>query len=891
MVLGLIGLYAPAIPFALPKITERKIKVLKLKLIAPLVIFIAFSGCKLRIDTPSGGEVRTVSGAYSCGSNQSCEIDVSDVYFREAFLAVPHDGYRFEKWKKKNRSFCSDGADRFRSNCELSSAPLAQSPDFMDLLASDTEFYLEPIFVREAVGESDNPSSSEAWVVGGDYKLPSIGVLHQMTRTYERIPLVDSRGGDREEIGLITEWQAEFLATGRNRDLIIEQADVWLGAPWCDFETMRAPYWKDGQYSLSFSHTPNLFFLPYLITGNKKYVAPMECQYRIYHEWLQREPVGEPMGWLTGRDMAWQLRNLGQLAFIEQRGDTEEKFYVDALERTRVKINERMSLPYESEFHVLGENQLSNADQWSGWFESFIGVTINHIINLGFDEWLPVAQWHFRHLEMRCGGKWSFKACDNDHVSLKAGATWANTHPYDIDRQSCYDAAPADELMPFKCGNVFMTFADRAQNARSWAAMAAANGIVGAQELYNRLDEQILKRGGTKWFKYNMVFPEVVNPGVAPTVPKTEETVEGKPNLTATNPAALLNATPGSWIEIPDSKIVDVLPPESFSQPIRYIVGPRAITAAWNGAVFNTHLQRLDIFASGGHGDYCGNEYLGFSLKTLQWELVDGPSDLTDFDLKSGTVKSDSSGQMGFAPDGKPISRHTYGGQVYHPRLKKSFMFGGSLCSGSGRPDDRWWSVTPDANYTQLGGEGAWTSLGLSANYDPTTNKIFLTLSGHVTEYKPSTNVMKRTTNDGSNGAWGQVAAIDPTRNNLFVFGHYNPANSASGAFVYHTRKKTKTPITLTGDLSIVERTGIGLEYVAELDRYVAWIEGSDLYFVHPETFHITRYETSGMPPTSSSPNGVYGRFAYSAEYGGFVVVTETSDNVFFLKLPGKGEV
>ena len=94
--------------------------------------------------------------------------------------------------------------------------------------------------------------------------LPEIAALTQHTPVYDRPIIVDGRPGDREEIGLFTEWQSELLATGRNRDLIIQQADSMLDAPWCDYDAMKMPPWKGGKYAVSFSHLPNLYFLPYL---------------------------------------------------------------------------------------------------------------------------------------------------------------------------------------------------------------------------------------------------------------------------------------------------------------------------------------------------------------------------------------------------------------------------------------------------------------------------------------------------------------------------------------------------------------------------------------------------------------------------------------------------
>jgi hypothetical protein len=334
--------------------------------------------------------------------------------------------------------------------------------------------------------------------------LPRIGLLNQTTRETTRPMVMHGAGGDRHEIGLFTEWQSEFLANGKHRDLIIAQADSVLNAPWCDYAAMTQPFWKTpkGKYSLAFTHTPNLFFIPYLLTRDKKYIAPMECQYETFHQVFPPHDIeGAPLPWVTGRDLAWQLRNLGELAYLQKLGVTKKKIYVEALELTRRKLIANMSKPIEKEFHVLGKNQFSNSDLWSGWFEGFIGQTINHIVQLGFDDWLPIAQWHFQHLLWRCGGKWPMKACDNDHVI--PNGTWEATDPFNETRMPIYRTLPNDQLAPIKVGDQFMTYDDRAQNARGWAALAASNCIPGARELAEKLQGLIDRRGGERWYKFH----------------------------------------------------------------------------------------------------------------------------------------------------------------------------------------------------------------------------------------------------------------------------------------------------------------------------------------------------------------------------------------------------
>mgnify|MGYP001118385221 CR=1 FL=1 len=131
---------------------------------------------------------------------------------------------------------------------------------------------------------------------------------------------------------------------------------------------------------------------------------------------------------------------------------------------------------------------------------------------------------------------------------------------------------------------------------------------------------------------------------------------------------------------------------------------------------------------------------------------------------------------------------------------KRVYLFGGGKAEGNAKMKEL------------LGGKGAWTTLGNAAEYDPVSHNIWLTDSGNIIEYDVASNRKIRRTNNGSNGRWGQMSAIDPSRRLLFVFGHFSPGNSASGAYTFHLDTGVMKPVSLTGDLTIIERPGVGLE-------------------------------------------------------------------------------
>jgi len=329
-----------------------------------------------------------------------------------------------------------------------------------------------------------------------------------------------------------------------------------------------------------------------------------------------------------------------------------------------------------------------------------------------------------------------------------------------------------------------------------------------------------------------------------------------------------------TWIQIPNTQLKNTVGPESYEQPIRGIIGPRGIVDAWNGAVWNENEQHLDIIAAGGHGDYCGNEYYRFDLDDQTWTQVVPPSDLQGYDEQSGIT-----------PDGRPASRHTYQQQVFVPKTNKTYMFGGSICSGSGHGDNKIWSFSPNGKHELLGAIKGYASLGGHALYDSISNLIFLVKRGHVYQFDIATNEMLDLTKKEADWDWGTSAAIDVERRIIFAFGHRH-------SWIFNLKSGTKQKISPTGDFTLINRKGVGMVFVKSIDRYVIWSGGNILYFVNPETFNFVPMNTDGTAPKENI-NGVYGRFQYSEKYGGFIVVSQYNEDVFFLKLeiyPKKSE-
>ena len=329
-----------------------------------------------------------------------------------------------------------------------------------------------------------------------------------------------------------------------------------------------------------------------------------------------------------------------------------------------------------------------------------------------------------------------------------------------------------------------------------------------------------------------------------------------------------LDVTRGwEWVRIPDTKLIDVLPPESFTQPINKTTGPGAIVGAWSGGAFDTKRNRLMVIG-GGHQDYCGNEWLAFDLNESRWILLSGPSDLTDYDDTSGRT-----------PDGNPASRHTYGGLTYIPSTDRLLMHGGALCNHSGTPDNRWWLGDPaDGTWSFGGGNKGWT-LGYSSAYDSHSDLVYVFRRGPLYSYEFESNSWNRLTTHGDIGKSNLSSDIDPERRKLLLIGQ-------GKMLVFDLTSKKRTSLKHHNDHPVVAANAPGLAFVRKIDRYVAWSGGQSIYLIHPETWAIQSIETSGAAPQMAAKNGTFGRFRYSPDSNGFILVNSVKDDVFFLTLP-----
>ena len=103
-------------------------KISKILAVSALGLFLA--ACKIKVIVPEGGAVRTESGAIECAAGKTCNVNVTDIFFNEVFVAHPDDGMEFSGWKKRDRGFCGGSTEPCTLTTEASKMLLDATEKF-----------------------------------------------------------------------------------------------------------------------------------------------------------------------------------------------------------------------------------------------------------------------------------------------------------------------------------------------------------------------------------------------------------------------------------------------------------------------------------------------------------------------------------------------------------------------------------------------------------------------------------------------------------------------------------------------------------------------------------------------------------------------------------------
>lgn len=339
--------------------------------------------------------------------------------------------------------------------------------------------------------------------------------------------------------------------------------------------------------------------------------------------------------------------------------------------------------------------------------------------------------------------------------------------------------------------------------------------------------------------------------------------------------------------------------------------GPFAGTAgrisghlAYSGAALRSEGSWLLVFG-GGHADYSGNDVLGISLREDRpvWRVLRGPTLPPDPRLWNIAPNAPGKGvwwDTHHLPDGRPASRHSGWALQFIDRDDRLMSFYDAVAYGTSNtttghvdgfrfgerdwdPALRWPSLPQRFQTTY-----PWTVK------DPRTEDVYVATGHAIHRWNRSDGSF---TPIGRRYAWGidqAIAGVDVARDRLLVIGVWSdPARIT--AHVVRLADGVATPVTLGGphaaDLSGPRRLAVsGFDWCPTLARFVLLPDDGHSYTVDPATLEVERLAVTGRPPPRNSRyahdygSGIYGRFRYVPELGGFVYLASWTEDLWFLK-------
>lgn len=347
---------------------------------------------------------------------------------------------------------------------------------------------------------------------------------------------------------------------------------------------------------------------------------------------------------------------------------------------------------------------------------------------------------------------------------------------------------------------------------------------------------------------------------------------------------------------------------------------PKLITA-WNSASYNEATDEMWLAGVGGHNDSASNAVYKHSLNSNApaWTMVRAPSG----SLTVGygvTPLSDSAAQQstGMYTDGRPRSTHTYNGQLYVPGVGPVQC---GLASMYYLADSKAWIVF----YNEATGEATYSAdpsptyinkyatYGSGAAYDPTRRCIWWCPGaggGYMVKYQlPASGPA----NAGSFSNVGSLMSLPgyvsltylPDSDCLLIT--QSPYDHSSTSYkVFDCATGTVYTPTFSGSLP-TGMTGGNAQprWVPALGAVCMWNSVSNTTLIAkltpPANPRTGTWTISTLPVAGSNtvvpmqaPNdqgypgqttGTYGRFAYSPNLGGFLLLNDAAGPTYFYKI------
>ena len=364
-------------------------------------------------------------------------------------------------------------------------------------------------------------------------------------KTYEPMGLAGltaymASTGERDEIGLVTEAQAEYLRGDASADSMLAQAEASGTMPWhyrdedggavFDFKAHpnASMYYPANlpacstPIALDVAHEPDLCFVPFLLTGDPYFLE--EMQFAATYNVLASNPQsrGSYCIGFAVRAHAWALRTLAHCAratpddvpaWVQSRAYWQEWMdgnrdwmlnrYVNATAAPFTAV------PYASPLHYMADatNSPASSTMPQGtcsqqWMEDYEAVVLGHVVAIGYADWRSILEWKLVNSIARTNGTsgWIRAKPTPYNVALRATATapyatnWQELWDLNVTMQPGIAVYDDPDVMPAGDSLVYASY------TMSALALAASVGAEGAADCYTWLRGQLAANSDAKTY-------------------------------------------------------------------------------------------------------------------------------------------------------------------------------------------------------------------------------------------------------------------------------------------------------------------------------------------------------------------------------------------------------
>jgi chitodextrinase len=335
----------------------------------------------------------------------------------------------------------------------------------------------------------------------------------------------------------------------------------------------------------------------------------------------------------------------------------------------------------------------------------------------------------------------------------------------------------------------------------------------------------------------------------------------------------------GQWVQIPSTAISSVQP-----NPLPDGTNADSKVIAWTSFVMDTRSSKVYSPANGGHRNYAGNEVDMLNLESNAPAWVQ---------LLAPTPAAQVTDCASYYSDGRPTSRHSYYGVTLNEFNDRIMLFAGAnWCAAGGfhRATSSYniSANTWSASTTHPDLPNSISTPGTFATaLDPLTGNVYIAGAANYVRWNRSSNQFQSLNFNGGPAGNESMSAFDTTRGRFFVLGG---TNSDHHYYTVSSDSWTSAPINGANAADVSSAGQAAMVYVSAIDRFLVRLEapGGTVYQVHPSTFEVTTFATTGgstIPEGKvSGAGGPYNKFLYSPRLGGAVYVPDYSTGVWFLR-------